>query len=48
MATTSPITKMVTVYRGRTGTVVLRVSDTLSGGDVLPGFSLPVAEIFAS
>jgi Uma2 family endonuclease len=42
-----PETKTVTVYRGGAETVLFRESDTLSGGDVLPGFSLPVSEIFA-
>jgi Uma2 family endonuclease len=43
-----PETRIVTVYQGRTQAVVLRASDTISGGDLLPGFSLPVAEIFGS
>jgi len=42
-----PETKTVSVYRSRAHIEVLGVSDTLLGGDVLPGFSLPVAEIFA-
>ena len=29
-----------------TGVVTLTVADTLTGGDVLPGFTLPVADIF--
>jgi Uma2 family endonuclease len=37
----------VTVYPGRDRIVVLGRSDTLSGGDVLPGFSVLVGEIFA-
>jgi len=43
-----PDARTVAVYRGRAKAVILRESDTLSGGDVLPGFSLPVAEIFPS
>jgi len=43
-----PETRTVAVYRGRAKAVVLRESDTLSGGDVLPGFSLAVSEIFGS
>jgi Uma2 family endonuclease len=43
-----PETRIVTVYQGRTQAVVLRASDTLTGGDVLPGFSLPVAEVLTS
>jgi Uma2 family endonuclease len=42
-----PATKTVSVYRSRTQIEVLGVSDTLPGGDVLPGFSLPLVEIFA-
>jgi Uma2 family endonuclease len=42
-----PETATVTVYPGRDRIVVLGRSDTLSGGDVLPGFSMLVGEIFA-
>jgi len=42
-----PETQSVTVYRGRRDIVVLAAADTLSADDVLPGFSLSVAEIFA-
>jgi Uma2 family endonuclease len=42
-----PETETVSVWRSRTDIVVLGTSDTLSGGDVLPGFSLPVAQVFA-
>jgi len=42
-----PETQSVTVYRSRTQIVVLGVGDQLSGEDVVPGFSLPVAEVFA-
>ncbi len=41
-----PRTRTVTVYRSRKEIVVLVESDTLSGGDLLPAFALPVAEIF--
>jgi hypothetical protein len=27
-------------------TVILKPGDTLDGGDILPGFSVPVSEIF--
>jgi len=37
----------VTVYSGRDHVAVLGPSDTLTGDDVLPGFSLSVREIFA-
>ncbi len=42
-----PATKTVSVYRSRTQIEVLGASETISGGDVLPGFGLPVAGIFA-
>ncbi|MBM4031974.1 MAG: Uma2 family endonuclease [Planctomycetes bacterium] len=41
-----PETETVAVYRSRTQVEVLGISDTISGGDVLPGFSLPVAQAF--
>lgn len=37
----------VTVYRSLTDIVILTEKDTLDGGDVIPGFQIPVAEIFA-
>ncbi len=37
----------VTVIAAGQPTRVLQASDTLDGGDVLPGFSVPVAEIFS-
>jgi len=43
-----PATRTVSVYRSRTDIAVLGLSDALDGGDVLPGFSLPLAEIFSS
>lgn len=45
-----PEAKTVTVYpKGKTrGSKVLTVADTLEGGKVLPGFALPVRDIFAS
>lgn len=42
----NPRKHTVTVYRSRTQIVVLREQDTLDGGDVLPGWTLPVANIF--
>ncbi len=42
-----PETRTVTAYCSPSEIVVLSAADTLVGGDVLPGFSLPVAEIFA-
>lgn len=42
----NPRRRLVTVYRSLTQVVVLREHDTLDGGDVVPGWSLPVAEVF--
>lgn len=42
-----PVRETVSAYRSEGQTVVLRVSDELAGGDVLPGLALRVAEIFA-
>jgi Uma2 family endonuclease len=42
-----PLTQSVTVYRSRRDIVVLAAAELLSGDDVLPGFTLPVAEVFA-
>jgi Uma2 family endonuclease len=41
-----PQTRTVSVYRSRSEISVLTAEETLSGGDVLPGFSVPVAAIF--
>ena len=41
-----PHQRQVRVYRSLTEVDILTVDDTLSGGDVLPGFSVPVAELF--
>jgi Uma2 family endonuclease len=43
-----PETTTVTVYHSQDQIAVLGPTDTLTGGDVLPGFSVLVAEIFAS
>lgn len=37
----------VTIYRSLTDIVVLTEKDTLDGGDVVPGFQIAIAEIFA-
>lgn len=42
-----PRRRTVTVLAPEQGPRVLTDADTLDGGDVLPGFSIPVAEIFA-
>ncbi|MGA2620642.1 MAG: Uma2 family endonuclease [Thermoguttaceae bacterium] len=41
-----PRTSTVTVYRSRSEIAVLGTSEALSGGDLLPNFSLPVSELF--
>jgi Uma2 family endonuclease len=43
----NPKSKTVTVYRSLTDTVTMAEKDTLDGGEVVPGFQIPVAEIFA-
>lgn len=43
----SPKLKTVTVYRSLTDIETRTEDDTLDGGDVVPGFQIPVAEIFA-
>lgn len=42
-----PETRTISIYRSRSEITVLSETDTLTGGDVLPGFAVPVAEIFA-
>ena len=42
-----PKKQTVTVYDNNHTVVRLRSTDTLSGGDLLPGFSVPVADLFA-
>jgi len=44
----SPKLHTITVYRSLTDIVTLTEKDTLEGGDVVPGFSIKIAEIFAS
>jgi Uma2 family endonuclease len=43
----SPKMHTVTVYRSLTEIVVLTENDKLDGGDVVPGFQIKIAEIFA-
>ena len=43
----SPKLKTVTVYRSLTDIITLTEKDTLEGGDVVPGFQIAIAEIFA-
>jgi Uma2 family endonuclease len=42
----SPKLRTVTIYRSLTDIAVITEKDTLDGGDVVPGFQIPVAEIF--
>ncbi len=43
----NPRKRTVTVYRSLLQIVVLREQDVLNGGDVVPGWTLPIADIFA-
>jgi len=43
-----PATRTVTIYRGRREALILTSTDTLGGGELLPGFSAAVARFFAS
>ena len=42
-----PDRRTVTVYRSLEDIRILTDKDTLDGGDVVPGWKLPVAELFA-
>lgn len=42
-----PQTKTATVYRSLNDAQVLLTDDALDGGDVLPGFQLPLSKLFA-
>ena len=42
-----PEDRTVTIHQSRNKNVVLTSTDTLDGGDLLPGFSLPVDKVFA-
>jgi Uma2 family endonuclease len=43
-----PKTRTVEVYAAVDRLVTLTEADALSGGDVLPGFALPVADLFSA
>ncbi len=43
-----PVTRTADVYTAADHCTHLRVSQSLDGGDVLPGFKLPLKELFAS
>jgi Uma2 family endonuclease len=42
-----PRKQLVTVYRSPTENVVLTINDELTGGDVVPGWAMPVSALFA-
>lgn len=42
-----PRTQTITIYRSLTDVRILTINDDLDCSDLLPGFSVPVAEIFA-
>jgi Uma2 family endonuclease len=42
-----PRKRIISVYRSLTDSVTLREADELDGGEVLPGFRVKVATIFA-
>jgi Uma2 family endonuclease len=42
-----PVARTVAVYTSPTQSTVLRAADTLDGGAVLPGFTLPLPDLFA-
>jgi len=42
----NPVTRTVVDFRAEMDPLTLSESDTLDGGDILPGFRVPVAEIF--
>jgi Uma2 family endonuclease len=42
-----PASQTVTIFRPDSMPAKLGAADSLDGGDVLPGFTVPVAEIFA-
>jgi Uma2 family endonuclease len=42
----APQAKTLTVYRADGSARLLREQDVLDGEDVLPGFSIPAAELF--
>ena len=43
-----PTKRTITVYRSVVDVVILDDNDTLDGGDVVPGWSLPVASVFST
>jgi len=43
----NPRKRTVTTYRSRSEITILTDGDTLDGADIIPGWRLPVEEIFA-
>ena len=43
----NPRKRTVTTYRSRSEITILTDDDTLDGADIIPGWQLPVQEIFA-
>jgi hypothetical protein len=43
-----PTSRTVTVYDGQDAIVTLRSGGTVDGGDVVPGWQMSVAELFAT
>jgi hypothetical protein len=43
-----PDTRSITVYRSRSEIRVLAPGDLLGGEDVVPGFGIPVVEVFST
>ncbi len=41
-----PVSQTVTIFRPDETPTKLEASDSLDGGDVLPGFSVPITELF--
>ena len=42
-----PRKRIVTIYRSMTDMIMLTEHDTLDGGDVVPGWKIPVRELFS-
>ncbi|HUE83325.1 MAG TPA: Uma2 family endonuclease [Pyrinomonadaceae bacterium] len=42
----NPKLETVTIYGSSVGVITLSINNTLNGADVVPGFQMPVAEIF--
>ena len=41
-----PFDRAATIYRGRDDILTLTEGDTIDGGDVVPGWTLPLADVF--